>query len=358
MGELRRLGRVVIASGGATPGFCRCADGTLLVSMRTNAGGWAKGTPRVSVTRSTDGGRTWSEPGAVAGDDGADGRQYISHVGLTCLGSGEVLLPYRDLGPEEACWLIRSFDSGLSWSAPEKLAPAGTADAGERVGMLPYGNIRELSNGDVIMPVAGEMAHDRAYRHGGYLRSKDGGKTWTEYNDACSGADGVADEKDVVELDNGDLIAVHRSWQSAQCGHGAALLYQTRSEDGGFTWTKPYIAQEATLGHSPALFKLKSGRILCAHRYLDDLDMGLSGTGFKVGEPDGTHWEGFSRVIALRPGRLGWGATKTADFDGRHSSGYPAIDWIDDERFMIVYQHKVGVHTPRDIEGAIYVEED
>jgi len=349
MGALRRLGRVVIAAGGSTPGFCRCNDGTLLVSMRDTVEGYNDGQCCVSLVRSTDAGVTWSAPRVVVGDGANAGRGVLAHLGMQCLSTGEVLLPYRDLGPERAAWLIRSTDTGATWSAPEKLAPKGVADVGDWVWLMPFGNIRELGSGDVVMPVHGEMTGDEYWRSG-LLRSVDKGKTWTQYNDICSGPDGMDNEMDVVELSTGDLIAIHRDWRSPQCGHGASFLYLTRSTDGGKTWSKPKLPQQAMLGHSPALFKTRSGMIICAYRYLDDLDMGLSGTGFVAAEPDGTHWSGFSQVICLTPSRLGWRATGM-------NSGYPAIDWIDGHRFMIVYQTKVGVHTPREIEGAIYVEE-
>ena len=349
MGALQRLGRVVIAAGGSTPGFCRCRDGVLLVSMRDPVEGVNDGKCCVRVTRSLDGARTWSVPEVVVGSGPSAGRAVLSHVGMQCLSTGEVLLPYRDLGPERAAWLLRSADSGATWSAPEQLAPGGSATVGNWVWLMPFGNIRELANGDVAMPVHGEMVGDEYWRSG-LLRSFDKGATWTEYNDICSGPEGMDNEMDIVELDSGALIGIHRDWRSPQCGHGASFLHLTRSADAGRTWSKPRLPQQAMLGHSPALFKTRSGMIVCAYRYLDDLDMGLSGTGFVTAEPDGTHWSGFSQVICLTPSRLGWRCSGM-------NSGYPAIDWIDEHRFMIVYQTKVGVQTPREIEGAIYVEE-
>ena len=349
MGELKRLKRVVIAADGSTPGFCRCKDGTLLVSMRDPVPGYNDGLCCVRLVRSTDGGMTWSDPRVVVGDGQTAGRGYLSHIGMACLQTGEVLLPFRDLGPEKAAWLIRSTDSGITWSPPEKLAPEGVAQVGDWTWLMPFGTIRTLTGGDVIMPVHGEMKDDQYWRSG-LLRSHDGGKTWTEYNDICSGPDAMDNEMDVIELDTGDLIAIHRDWRSPQCGHGMSFLYLTRSVDGGKTWSKPQLPQQAVLGHSPALFKTRSGMIICAYRYLDDLDMGLSGTGFCTAEPDGAHWSGFSQVICLTPSRLGWRPSGM-------NSGYPAIDWIDDHRFMIVYQTKTGVQTPREIEGVIYTEE-
>ena len=349
MGMLKRLGRVVIAAGGSTPGFCRCQDGTLLVSMRDPVEGYNDGKCCASLVRSTDGGKTWCEPRVVVGDGPTAGRAVLAHIGMQALSTGEVLLPYRDLGPEKAAWLMRSTDSGLTWCGPERLAPGGVADVGDWEWLMPFGTIRELTGGEVIMPVHGEMKGDEYWRSG-LLRSFDKGRTWTEYNDICSGPEGMDNEMDTIELDNGELITIHRDWRSAQCGHGASFMYLTRSTDGGRTWSKPRLPQQAMLGHSPALFKTHSGTIVCAYRYLDDLDQGLSGTGFVTAEPDGAHWGGFSQIICLTASRIGWHGTGM-------NSGYPAIDWIDDHRFMIVYQTKVGVHTPREIEGAIYVEE-
>ena len=348
MAALIRLGRVVIAAGGSTPGFCRTSDGTLIVSFRDAVEGYNDGLCCVSITRSTDGGKTWESPRVVAGQGPMAGRGYLAHVGMACLSDGTVLLPYRDLGPEKAAWLIKSTDHGTSWTTPEKLAPQGSASVGEWAWMMPFGTIRELANGTVILPVHGERPGDEYWRSG-LLHSHDRGQTWTEYSDICSGPEAMDNEMDVIQLDGGDLIAVHRDWRSAQSGHGAAHLYITRSKDNGQTWTSPALPQQAMLGHSPALFKTKSGMIVCAFRYLDDLDMGLSGTGYCTARPDGTHWSGFPQVIDISPSRLGWRCSGM-------NSGYPAMDWIDDGRFMIVYQTKVGIQTPREIEGAIYTE--
>ena len=358
MGNLKRLGRVIIAYGGSTPAFCRCTDGTLLVSFRDAVEGYNSGLSCVSLTRSTDMGVTWSKPVVLAGDGDSAGCAYLSHLGMNCLKDGTVILPYRDLGRKgsggkrnagAATWIRKSTDSGLSWSEPEKLAPDGTADIGDWEWIMPFGTIRELADGSVIMPVHGEKKGDEYWRNG-LIFSHDGGKTWTEYADICSGPDAMGNEMDTIELDNGELISIHRDWRSAQCGHGMAHLYLTRSKDGGKTWSKPQLPQQAMLGHSPALFKTRSGMVVCAYRYLDDLDMGLSGTGFSTAEPDGTHWSGFSQVICLTPSRIGWKSTGM-------NSGYPAMDWIDKNRFMIVYQTRPGLHTSREIEGAIYQEE-
>ena len=348
MGELKRLGRVVIAAGGSTPGFCRTTDGTLIVSFRDAVAGCNDGKCCVSTTRSTDGGRTWEQPRVVVGDGATAGRAYLAHIGIACLKDGTVLLPYRDLGPEKAAWLMKSTDYGQTWSEPEKLAPKGTADVDDWVWMMPFGTIRELVDGTVIMPVHGEKTGDEYWRNG-LLHSHDGGRSWAAYSDICSGPDAMGNEIDVIQLDNGQLIAIHRDWRSAQSGHGSAFLYITRSKDNGKTWSRPQLPQQAMLGHSPALFKTKSGMVICAFRYLDDLDMGLSGTAYCTARPDGTHWSGFPQVIDITPSRLGWRTTGM-------NSGYPTIDWIDGSRFMIVYHTKAGVHTPREIEGAIYTE--
>ena len=97
MADLRRLGPIIIATGGSTPGFCCTRTGVLIVSYRDTVEGDNDGLSCVSITRSLDDGLTWETPRVVAGSGATAGRAYLSHVGINCLSDGTVLLPYRDL---------------------------------------------------------------------------------------------------------------------------------------------------------------------------------------------------------------------------------------------------------------------
>ena len=130
---------------------------------------------------------------------------------MACLSDGTILLPYRDMGEAQAAWLMRSTDSGLTWSKPEKLAPNGVADVGDWEWLMPFGTIRELTDGTVILPVHGEKVGD-VYWRSGLLLSYDRARTWTEYADICSGHEGM-------DNDNGATTAApgKRMWCCAFC---------------------------------------------------------------------------------------------------------------------------------------------
>lgn len=190
------------------PAFGQAKDGTLVVGFwRTatydDAGNWNDKLDKEMstwVTRSADGGRTWSDPAKIDTDDLRYGSPYgkivtmpdggmlmaiygtprselgkppvagdwsyiyrstddgqtwsrfatpgperFNETALLRLKSGDLLAAMRTIAPEQAVWLARSKDDGKSWDEPVKVTPP----------MVHPADLAELPDGRVLM-VAGE----------------------------------------------------------------------------------------------------------------------------------------------------------------------------------------------------------
>ena len=256
MASLRRTGRTIIATGGvSTPGLERLKNGDILASYRRfrpdlgNGGGFSNWVGE--VLRSTDGGRTWSDPIVeVRGRRPGIPETLVPYYGMAQLPDGTILLP--SMGPTRGTYMMRSTDDGITWNGPE---PAGQGiDRVDWAALAPYGKIRTLSDGVVIFPVCGQF-RGHSNHVSAHLRSYDGGRTWTEFAVVASGH---VFYNDAIELPDGRMIAIVVN-QLSPAGHGMAPFYWTESHDLGRTWSEPDFTTGAIYGNSPALFLTKKG---------------------------------------------------------------------------------------------------
>jgi hypothetical protein len=119
----------------------------------------------VYLNRSTDGGRTWTEPAALTGDS-------RSIFGQTLLRAGErMLLVWHDThGEPDRIYSAASDNGGVTWTTPDRIdhVPAkGPAATGSSVVLAP--------NGEALV-----VWHDARNRREDIflVRSTDGGRTW------------------------------------------------------------------------------------------------------------------------------------------------------------------------------------
>ncbi|NUT38267.1 MAG: exo-alpha-sialidase [Hamadaea sp.] len=204
---------VARATPGTLPHFpdaIAVADGRVLCAYRESTG-HVRADGRIMLVTSADGGRTWSEPRAVV-----DGPHDDRDPKLAVLADGTVLLSYFVLEwhprPEpftvHGTYVTRSVDGGRTWTAPESV---GAPDLSWAVS---HGAAVELPGGDVLLPLYGrDRAAGPDWDRALVVRSRDGGATW-DPGSAVPLATGETfhfQEPTLTVLPGGELVALIRT---------------------------------------------------------------------------------------------------------------------------------------------------
>lgn len=223
-------------------------DGTVVVTGLA----WASGDPAVGGTpstrpdiaawRSTDGGRAFAEgmvvskalgaaspPGTPVSPyedrdflalDPATGRLYLTWSRLTAASVPGVI---GGIGTVEV-FLATSDDSGATWSEPRQVTASPERTYGTHIAAL----------GDTVL-LAGRDGFLGEYR---YLRSTDGGATWSAPATLGPASPGNYNPPALALWRSGD--ALHAAAAVAE-GEGYPRVMLYRSEDGGATWGEPLL---------------------------------------------------------------------------------------------------------------------
>ena len=242
------------AAGGyaAFPDVCRLGNGDLYCVFYSGYGHvstpndkWPKG-GRIMAVRSSDNGKTWSEP-VVAIDTDLDDRD----PSVACLKDGTLLLNWFTLQKNQAAvMLARSTDNGKTWGEPVQLkldSPYSFACSAP---------VRQLPDDSLILGLYCEDDEKKA-AFGATVKSYDGGKTWKDLAYIGEKAGIYLDaETDVVPLKDGKLLAALRS--------SKVDMHYAISDDSGKTWGP--VQSFGFKGHCPYFLRHSSGVILLAHR--------------------------------------------------------------------------------------------
>jgi hypothetical protein len=195
----------------------------------------ATDTPKAElvVARSSDGGRTWSDPQTVY----AASRGIPQAPGtLTRLRSGRLVAPFAD---GDGVRTLSSQDDGASWEASDVIDTAPLRPAG------PYSRLVETED-ELLMPVFGKLpGAGREVPCSGLLRSRDGGRTWGPFTE-------IAGDRSEKPLEFGPT-AVHAEPGGAVLALisvGRQYVYRSVSTDGGHTWSEP---EQRLMAGPPAL---------------------------------------------------------------------------------------------------------
>jgi hypothetical protein len=292
----------IVCSGGAAGGYaafpdvCRLRNGDLYCVFYSGYGHvsapnaqWPRG-GRIMAVRSTDNGRSWSKP-VVAVDTDQDDRD----PSVACLKDGTLLLNwFVPLDNRVEVRFTRSSDDGKTWSEPVTLkldSPYSFACSSP---------VRELRDGSLILGLYCEAKpKERAF--GATVKSYDGGKTWKELALIGETSGVYLDaETDVVTLRDGKLLAALRSskvdmhyavsddsgktWGPVRSfgfrGHSPYFLRHSSgmillahrlpatslhwSADDGKTWNGP-LRLDSVGGAYPSLVELSDGKVYCAY---------------------------------------------------------------------------------------------
>ena len=301
----------------AFPDICRLHNGDLFCvfysgygHVSTPSDKWPKG-GRIMAVRSSDNGQSWSPPVVII-DSNHDDRD----PSVACLKDGTLLLnwftPRPDQPDKEAVevLLARSSDQGKTWSQPVKLnlqSPYLFACSSP---------VRELTDGSLILGLYRENDKSNV-AFGATIKSYDGGKTWKELALIGEKAGIYLDaETDVVPLKDGKLLAALRSskvdmhyalsqdqgktWGPVHPfgfkGHcpyflrhssGVILLAHRVpatslhwTSDEGRTWQGP-VRIDSVSGAYPSLVELPDGLVYCVY-YEEGKGSGIRGVRLRV----------------------------------------------------------------------------
>ena len=245
------------------------------------------------ITRSKDGGVTWSEPRIVLPWTDTTGNW---DCGICETSSGELIVNLtitaffkRGVEPEQPSWrcnpwterwgdwtwafktqgwlgtfVVKSSDGGETWSEPIPCNVRPLKHGGCRVGCW------QLPSGALLMGLYGRI---RGYGEEGegettrsaLIRSDDGGTNWEYYSTIAYDPASIIDyeEPAVLRLACGKLVCFMRTHVNPS--GDAKNMVMTVSEDDGFSWTPPKWTN--IWGYPADMITLDDGRYLMVYGY-------------------------------------------------------------------------------------------
>lgn len=325
------------------PTVARCRSGRLLLTYSGGRESHVCPFGRVELMQSDDGGQSWTWP-RVLFDSALDDRDSgvletaqgsILVTTFTSLAYQSILeqaeqnpdpeknpwpLPperlepwrsaHRRLSPEQrqaelGVWMLRSTDTGVSWSAPYRCLVNS-----------PHGPI-QLADGRLLY--AGKALWEATLEHGegrtGVCESTDDGVTWRWLADLPVRPGDTVDnyhELHAVETAGGAIVLQIRNHNAA---HTSETL-QSESSDGGRTWSMPHPI--GVWGLPSHLLRLRNGHLLMTYGYRRP----PFGNQARVSSDDGGTW---SEPLTI------------SDDGAGHDLGYPSTVELDDGALVSVW---------------------
>jgi len=280
------------------------ADGTVFASAISTAGGTFTPGSRnaVLVSRSADGGRTWSDPATLI----LDGEAFFNDKESVTADPADARFVYAAwdrLAPDGsgASYLARSTDGGATWEAPRVIDDpgAGAQTIANLVRVLPDGTLvcmlaRLVGDEDRVTDAAIEV-----------VRSRDRGATWSApIRVAAMQALGARDPVTGHAIRDGSILAqmavapdgsLAIAWQDGRFTGARDAIALARSTDGGLTWSAPVRVNPdaSTTAFTPQVHVRSDGTIGVGYYVLRaDRPEGLAiPADFRLAQSiDGTHW--------------------------------------------------------------------
>jgi sialidase-1 len=227
-------------------------DGRLLLAYSEFYGGTADhSAARVAARISKDGGLSWSPPFELQPNVGG---QNVMSTSLARLSNGRIAFLYlvKNSNTDLHAYLRTSGDESSTWSEPI----CATPEPGYHV--VNNDRLVQLKGGRLIVPACTYPNIGKRDRNWSTVFfSDDDGLTWARSKSMLSvkGSKSGMQEPGVIELKDESLLMIMR------CDLG--FIYQSRSSDGGLTWSKPE-ATSLVAPVSPATIKRipKTGDLL------------------------------------------------------------------------------------------------
>ncbi len=302
----------------AFPTGVRLPNDDILIGFRVARDHWMTADDAFYTSRSTDEGRTWSTPVAVAalpgwGVNGVIG-QYPDGImprEEEKLRAALQLYRWVDSMPSDGTWRenpvywIFSEDFGETWGkmvlVHDTIAEVQTDHGMQRFwGLWLHSNestVHRLKDGRLMGLFVGRadlMCYNPDSPHKGGSDtplagfSSDEGMTWT-FCTIADPAGGVGfSESDSVCLPNGRFVAIYGN------NAGSPYFFETHSDDEGRTWSA--MRQLGFRGDSPSMIRLESGVLLAAIRSRPEKGKAKPGIGLVASADEGQSWEMLGNV--------------------------------------------------------------
>ena len=238
------------------PSIAKAPNGDLLAVFSGDRTKHVSPDGKVQMVRSSDGGKTWSEPVTIY-DFPVDDRD----AGIIQTKKGTMLVSWftgPPYGTElQGNYVIRSSDNGHTWGKPirtEVTTPHGPIQLADGR-LLCIGQRPHCSHGSPQNGLPGKTHYTVSIEE-----SLDDGLTWKVISKFPVPEDAKMlsfDEPHMVEVEPGKLVALFRD-----C-HPPDKLWQSENNDGGRTWSTPH--QTHIQGHPPHVIRLNNGWLLVVY---------------------------------------------------------------------------------------------
>jgi len=227
--------------------FPSCHASTIAETREGLVAAWFGGTQEsasdvaIWVSRHAKG--KWSAPQKVASGTDASGKPIACWNPVLFQQPGGPLLLFYKVGPHPDSWwgmLMHSDDAGKTWSESTKL-PNGILGPIKDKPVL-------LADGTLLCPSSTEDHGWRAHVE----MTRDFGKTWTKSDPLNDGIESGLIQPTTLVLSDKKLELLFRSEQHH--------IYQSTSEDGGKSWSKPAATELPNPNSGIDAVTLKDGR--------------------------------------------------------------------------------------------------
>ena len=265
----------------AFPDVCRVANGDLYIVFYAGYGHVSN--PRADLPRggavfglrSSDEGKTWSDPILVVDSPEDDRDPHVAQ-----LGNGDLLVSFFDSvyytedGKKKRraeTYVVRSTDEGATWGDPQAVTTPYKDESGIGRRIFVSGPVVQLKGSHVALPIYYQPQSGHYVTS--VIHSDDFGHTWTH----ASPVDPEASlefsygfcEASIARVSDGRLIILMRPG-----------MHQAYSSDEGRTWTK--ATQLPHRGDAPTVMRTSKNVLLVAHRH--------PRTAVTVSRDDGATW--------------------------------------------------------------------
>ena len=298
----------------AFPGIAQLKDGELIVVYREGTRHAVEDSGKISLSRSTDGGRTWQARTTAVDRPGVDDRD----PSLLRLPDDRLLL----FAPDYSCV---STDRGSTWSSPAKTPVFGPHGAVlDEAGHVVYGGLQRRVQADftVIANQRVSLLDNSAWR------SKDLGRTWSQVGRATY-TTYKPGPYDYIWHDEPFMCVIpDQAWVMASRVDMDGFARITRSTDRGKTWGK--VTKTPVWGYPQQLLPLRDGRLLMTYGYRR-YPYGIRAC---ISPDGGVTWDMDNEIVLRMDGGAGDGKPSRV---GNWDLGYPVSIELPDGRILTVY---------------------